>query len=593
MGHIPVDPVHWTTRFLLGQGRDVILELARQSCATTHAYRLVVGRCLLAIRESRLYEQEGYSSEIHFAISALGLSRKDACEYRRVAGALDQLPQLRRAAEGGRVPWGRLREIVRKATPETEKFWLRIAARKTDTEIQELVAACEFGKLPWEEGGEPKPVRPARWVFQVEADKEELFDRITQSLSQQLGRPLSVMEALGELAEQQLANGSIGSVKNVRKELELSVNARRRRQKKLLREAHELAQEWGLETPRVTLHEEALAQALGVDQVELPPEVTLSTRHDSQPAAGADDGDDISSPPEPGRVEELDREASSPVEPGRVEELDREASSPVEPGRVEELDREASSPPEPGRVEHVDCESRSESESGRIDREDPEDSTGPRVAEGKPGEARSGAAKPGRTESGGVKSARSDSRGDGDRVAASGTKSDPKQKVKPPCADTDFEIVTIGSDRFHELLAADYIDKDLDWENRRLIFNPRARRATAAQRREVLRRDGYCCRTPGCPHRMWLELHHTVYFSRCGDTVRANLVTLCSRCHRNVHRGLLKIRGDADGQLAFTNAEGWDLEHLHATEIAGWINFHLGWYGPEDGFHRPKVVRAA
>ncbi len=193
MSFFAIDPVHWTTRAILDHGPDVIVELAKKSSAITHAYRLVLGRCLLAIRESKLYERLGYSGEIHYAVSALGLSQKDACECRRVAGALEFLPQLTRAAELGQVPWGRLREIVRKATADTEEFWLRIAAFKSDSEIQQLVAACEYGKLPWQDGEEPRPIT-TRLVFQVDVEQEELFERMVQLLSQKVGRPLTLVE---------------------------------------------------------------------------------------------------------------------------------------------------------------------------------------------------------------------------------------------------------------------------------------------------------------------------------------------------------------------------------------------------------------
>ena len=164
--------------------------------------------------------------------------------------------------------------------------------------------------------------------------------------------------------------------------------------------------------------------------------------------------------------------------------------------------------------------------------------------------------------------------------------------VRPPCADQDFELVDFGSARFAELAADGYLDERFDWQNRRLLFNPRARKATAAQRREILRRDGYCCRTPGCPHRMWLQLHHTVFFSRCGETVRANLVPLCFRCHKNVHEGLLKITGDADCRLTFTDAHGLNLQRAHAIGVADWLNFWIGWFGNEDDRHQPKLSRA-
>jgi hypothetical protein len=520
MSFFAIDPVHWTTRILLDRGPEVILELAKKSSAITRAYRLVLGRCLLAIRDSKLYETLGYSSEIHYAVAALGLSKKEACEYRRVAGALEFLPQLTRAAELGQVPWGRLREIVRKASAETEEFWLRIASRKSDDEIRDLVAACEFGKLPWQ-GEEPKPLT-TRLVFHVDVEQEELFERIAQLLSQKLGRPLTVVEAFGHLAQQQLAEGLACSVQNVRQEARRNVNARRRRQRALLQEAHELAQEWGMENEGVRDQEAMLALALGVDHVELAEERATE--------AGR-----------PGRVEGSEVGAAVAARPGRIESSEMVADVAERPGRVESSEMLAGGVARPGRVEGSDSV----------------------TAGTRPG-----------------------------RVEEAATRACEVAPVQPPCTDQELEIVALDSPRFEELRAAELLEEPLDWENRRLLFRPQARTATAAQRREVLRRDGYCCRTPGCPHRMWLELHHTVFFSRQGETVRANLVTLCSRCHRNVHNGSLKIAGDADGRLIFTDARGHDLEQLHAVDLAGWLNFYFGWCGREEDGYRPTLARA-
>ena len=125
--------------------------------------------------------------------------------------------------------------------------------------------------------------------------------------------------------------------------------------------------------------------------------------------------------------------------------------------------------------------------------------------------------------------------------------------------------------------------------NRRLRYNPRARTASPAQRLELLMRDGHRCRTPGCPHRLWLELHHRVYFSKNGQTTRANLLSLCSRCHSNEQKGFLIIEQDAEGRLTFKNSKGENLQRAYATERANWLNFWIGWNGGPDDFHRPTT----
>lgn len=54
-------------------------------------------------------------------------------------------------------------------------------------------------------------------------------------------------------------------------------------------------------------------------------------------------------------------------------------------------------------------------------------------------------------------------------------------------------------------------------------------------RREVLARDRHRCRRKGCNHSRFLEIHHIVPRSRGGTHDPANLVTLCSSCHRLWH----------------------------------------------------------
>jgi hypothetical protein len=54
-------------------------------------------------------------------------------------------------------------------------------------------------------------------------------------------------------------------------------------------------------------------------------------------------------------------------------------------------------------------------------------------------------------------------------------------------------------------------------------------------RRDVLARDGHRCRAPGCGRRRFLEVHHVVPRAQGGGNEAANLVTLCSACHRAWH----------------------------------------------------------
>ena len=64
-------------------------------------------------------------------------------------------------------------------------------------------------------------------------------------------------------------------------------------------------------------------------------------------------------------------------------------------------------------------------------------------------------------------------------------------------------------------------------------------------------RDGGC-RFPGCGAPVaWCDAHHVVPSSRGGDASVDNLVLLCRRCHRRVHRFRWRIRLEHDGSVDF------------------------------------------
>lgn len=101
----------------------------------------------------------------------------------------------------------------------------------------------------------------------------------------------------------------------------------------------------------------------------------------------------------------------------------------------------------------------------------------------------------------------------------------------------------------------------------KIRFNPKARGVTPAQRRELRRRAGYCCATPGCSHRLWLHVHHLKFFSNGGETEPGNLVLLCSACHRLLHHQHLIIQGRPPNELRFFNRKGEELRGSRAPAL--------------------------
>ena len=70
-------------------------------------------------------------------------------------------------------------------------------------------------------------------------------------------------------------------------------------------------------------------------------------------------------------------------------------------------------------------------------------------------------------------------------------------------------------------------------------------------RRALILRDVHCA-FPGCeiPAR-WCEAHHIKYWSQLGATALDNLVLLCGRHHRLVHRSDWDVAMAADGRPLF------------------------------------------
>lgn len=54
-------------------------------------------------------------------------------------------------------------------------------------------------------------------------------------------------------------------------------------------------------------------------------------------------------------------------------------------------------------------------------------------------------------------------------------------------------------------------------------------------RQQVLRRDGWRCQS--CGAMSSLEVHHKQFRSHSGEDSELNLITLCTECHGEAHRG--------------------------------------------------------
>ena len=84
--------------------------------------------------------------------------------------------------------------------------------------------------------------------------------------------------------------------------------------------------------------------------------------------------------------------------------------------------------------------------------------------------------------------------------------------------------------------------------------------ASDGQRRALKARDGGCI-VPGCKRKArWCEAHHVNWWEHGGPTNVNNLVLVCKRHHKQVHKGTIKIlHGDPVGTFVVTRGDGTPL----------------------------------
>ena len=88
------NPTSFTAEQLAALGSHALHHLAVRSSGTLAAYRLLLGRCLLAIQRTDVHYEHGCSSAIHYAIRVLGMAAKEARTLCYVAQQLEELAQL-------------------------------------------------------------------------------------------------------------------------------------------------------------------------------------------------------------------------------------------------------------------------------------------------------------------------------------------------------------------------------------------------------------------------------------------------------------------------------------------------------------------
>ncbi|MGD9547271.1 MAG: HNH endonuclease [Candidatus Krumholzibacteriia bacterium] len=111
-----------------------------------------------------LYRDLGFPSIQIYAQQALGFSKTRTGDFVRMARKLDDLPQIRKSLETGKIGYTKAREIIKVATPATEKEWVKVACTTPRGRLAEDVArvraqAADLRTSPGQ--GELIPAAPA------------------------------------------------------------------------------------------------------------------------------------------------------------------------------------------------------------------------------------------------------------------------------------------------------------------------------------------------------------------------------------------------------------------------------------------------
>ncbi|MFA7483917.1 MAG: hypothetical protein WC314_25710, partial [Vulcanimicrobiota bacterium] len=241
------NPAYFRLDMLLSLGVSQVHEFARRATATLTTYRLILGRCLLAMRESKGFKKFGCSSEIHYATAKLGMNKRAARECRRVARSLLHLPKLTRAAENGLIDWSMLREIVRKAVVETEDYWLKLAKELDCDQVEKLVSQTPKGGMPGDVFEEPEqPTSELRCKLSEEV--LAMLDHARRLHSVEQGEAVTTAQVLEFALVSYISNQPLDqeSLDKVRQEMDKDLQAEKARGIPLVAAAREMAVGMGL-----------------------------------------------------------------------------------------------------------------------------------------------------------------------------------------------------------------------------------------------------------------------------------------------------------------------------------------------------------
>jgi 5-methylcytosine-specific restriction endonuclease McrA len=176
---------------------DQLREAARTAARNYQDAERELCDLLTTIDECRLWQTWGYSSLVHYAEEELRLSHRKALDLVRVNASLKALPALDRAFREDGVPFSKVREATRVATPGTDADWARKVQDGSYRDVEQEVYGAR---------------RAAAHSVRLDLSGEEYdrFEQAIEAVRRHLGRRVDLAACLDQLASSYLARDTAG-----------------------------------------------------------------------------------------------------------------------------------------------------------------------------------------------------------------------------------------------------------------------------------------------------------------------------------------------------------------------------------------------
>jgi hypothetical protein len=458
------------------------------------------GRWLLAALRSAAHVHLGFGGFSEYVQRLFGYTARTTQEKLRVAEALEELPAVAQALEGGLLNWSAVLELTRVAVEDTEREWLEAARGKTVHQLEALVA----GKLPGDRPASPAKLAARRHVlrFEVAAETLCLFRETLQKLRCNSATPLDDDAALLLMARQILT----GPGDDGRASYQIALS--------LCPACGAGHQQAGGELVPVGADVVAMAncdgQHLGLIRAPIMNERVRSCETAHTGAAVSAERDSFETahtgPAVTAQGDSFETARTGPAVTAQGDSFETAhtgAAVGAERDSFESAHTGAAVVRNGAHVGAAAAERRADTSPSPIS----------------------------------LREARGDAR----------TGVCPASRVLPALApDARFRIEA-------NVIAADTGAVTTHHELRRA-----KQTIPPATRRAVLRRDHGSCAVPGCRNSRYLDIHHIRPRSEGGDNDSNNLIALCGAHHRAVHRGELGITGSIEIGVRFRHADGKD-----------------------------------